>query len=105
VLNRRRRAARSWILAILAGKVDGAVRHAVSTSWLPTLCGTGPDRGKAVRPSRVLIEFVRGAITACIFSEVRENLLPQAKALHVLETTLSVHLAAVLEGTLEPIDA
>ncbi|MEO6596846.1 MAG: hypothetical protein ABIP94_19045 [Planctomycetota bacterium] len=95
VLNRRRRAARSWILAILSGKVDGATRHAVATQWVPTLTGTGPDRESAVRPGRVLIEFLRGAITACIFDEIAESLLPQTRALHVLETTLSVHLAAL----------
>ncbi|MBL9078844.1 MAG: hypothetical protein JNL08_15165 [Planctomycetes bacterium] len=97
VLNRRRRAARAWLLAVLAGKVDGAARHAVASQWLPTLCGTGPDLRLAAAPARALVEFVRGAITACIFDEANENLLPHAKALHVLETVLSVHLAAVLQ--------
>lgn len=98
VLNRRRRAARSWLLAVIAGKVDAATRHAVATQWLPLLCGTGPDPRLAARPTRVLIEFVRGAITACIFDQPAANLLPEAKALHALETTLSVHLAAVLQA-------
>lgn len=98
VLNRRRRAARSWLLAVLSGKVDAATQHAVATQWLPTLTGTGPDLRLAQRPSRVLIEFVRGAVTACIFDAPAANLLPQARALHVLETTLSVHLAAVLQA-------
>lgn len=96
VLNRRRRAARSWMLAVLAGKTDAATRHAVAASWLPTLAGTGPDVAKAAKPARTLVEFVRGAVTACIFDEPAADLLPHAKALHVLETTLSVHLAAVL---------
>lgn len=97
VLNRRRRAARSWILAVLAGKVDAATCHAVASQWVPTLTGTGPDFGKATAPARTLIEFLRGGVTACIFDEPAADLLPHAKALHVLETTLSVHLAAVLQ--------
>lgn len=95
VLNRRRRAARAWLVAILAGRTDAATRHAVATMWLPTLCGTGPDLRLAARPAQALVEFVRGAITACIFDQPDANLLPHAKALHVLETVLSVHLAAV----------
>lgn len=97
VLNRRRRAARAWLVAIGAGKSDGATRHAVSTQWLPMLTGTGPDLAAAARPGRRLFEFVRGAITACIFDAPAENLLHHAKALHVLETTLSAHLAGLLE--------
>lgn len=95
VLNRRRRAARSWILAILGGKVDGASRHAVATQWIPMLTGTGPNLEHMARPAHVLIEFLRGAITACLFDEVAANLLPHTRALHVLETTLSVHLATI----------
>ncbi|MCC7396311.1 MAG: hypothetical protein IT455_04525 [Planctomycetes bacterium] len=95
VLNRRRRAARSWLLAILAGKVDGATRHAVASQWLPVLTGSGPELGRLAHPARQLIEFLRGAITACIFDEARDNLLTDARALHVLEATLAVHLAAV----------
>lgn len=95
VLNRRRRAARSWLLAINEGRVDAATRHAVATQWLPMLCGTGPDRELAVAPARGLVEFVRGAITACIFDAAKPSLLPEARALHVLETTLAAHLAAV----------
>lgn len=98
VLNRRRRAARAWLLAILAGRVDGATLHAVSTQWLPTLCGTGPELGKALRPGRELIEFLRGALTACLFDEPAENLLPHARALHALEAVLSLHLAGLVHG-------
>ncbi len=98
VLNRRRRAARTWLLAILDGKTDAATRHAVATQWLPVLCGTGPDLARVAHPGRVLIEFLRGAITACIFDEATPNLLPHARALHTLESTLAVHLAALLQG-------
>jgi hypothetical protein len=95
VLNRRRRAARTWLLAIAGGKVDGATRHAVATQWLPVLCGTGPDYSGIARPGRVLIEYLRGAITACIFDQPAELLLPEARALGVLEATLAAHLAGL----------
>jgi hypothetical protein len=96
VLNRRRRAARSWILAILAGKTDAATRHAVAHTWLPTLVGTGPDTSAARPHAQRLIEFVRGAITLHLFDAPADNLLHSARALHVLESTLAVHLGAVV---------
>jgi len=99
VLNRRRRAARSWLLAIAGGKVDGATRHAVATQWLPLLCGTGPDYSGIARPGRVLIEYLRGAITACIFDQPAEVLLPEARALGVLEATLAAHLGGLQQLT------
>ena len=95
VLNRRRRAARAWLLAISANKTDAATRHAVASQWLPLLCGTGSDLKVAVEPARELIEFVRGAGTSCIFDRPAENLLPHARALYAFESTLAVHLAAV----------
>jgi len=95
VLNRRRRAARSWIVAILAGRVDSGTLHAVSNQWIPTLAGTGHDLRKSARPGRAFVEFVRGAITACIFDEFEENLVPSAKAVFAIETVLAAHLAAV----------
>ena len=99
VLNRRRRAARSWLLAIAGGHTDAGTRHLVATQWLPLLCGTGPERRHLAAAARELVEFVRGAITACIFDEAAENLLPHARALFVLEATLAVHLAAAAETT------
>jgi hypothetical protein len=96
VLNRRRRAARSWLLAVLAGKVDAETLHAFATQWMPTLAGTGPEAGKSAKWCRSIVEFVRGAVTACIFDEPSADLLPHAKALHVLETVLTAHLAASL---------
>lgn len=98
VLNRRRRAARSWLVAIVQGKTDAATRHAVATQWLPLLTGTGPDLARAQRSGRALVEFVRGALTACIFDEPSENLLDHAKALHVLESTLAAHLAGLQQA-------
>jgi hypothetical protein len=98
VLNRRRRAARSWLLAVAGARVDAATCHAVATQWLPLLAGTGPELRVAREPARELVEFVRGAITACIFDRPADNLLPEARALHALESTLSVHLAAVLQA-------
>jgi hypothetical protein len=99
VLNRRRRAARAWLLAISSAKADAATRHTVATQWLPLLCGTGPDLKFSLKPARELIEYVRGAGTACIFDAPAENLLPHARALSVFEITLAVHLAAVQQSS------
>jgi hypothetical protein len=95
VLNRRRRAARAWLLAISFAKTDAATRHTVATQWLPLLCGTGPDLKVSVERARELIEYVRGAGTACIFDAPEESLLPHARALEALEKTLAIHLASV----------
>ena len=102
VLNRRRRAARSWLLAVCEGRSDASTCHQVATQWLPLLCGTGPDRIGLEAPARRLVEYVRGAVTACIFDEACESLLPQARALHALEATLAAHLAAVLAACPTP---
>lgn len=98
VLNRRRRSARAWFNAIVAGKVDSATCHAVATQWLPTLCGTGPDIDRCIKPAQRITEFVRGAITATLFAEAADNLVPNAKALNVLESVLATHLAAVQQA-------
>ncbi len=99
VLNRRRRAARAWLNAVVAGQIDAATQHAVSTQWLPVLCGTGPEARPAAGVVSKFIEFVRGAIAAHLFSEPCENLLPHARALHTAETVLGVHLAAAAPRT------
>jgi len=95
VLNRRRRAARAWIVAVLAGRTDGPTQHAVSTQWIPTLCGTGPDLQNAAGQGTKFVEFLRGALTGMVFAEPAANLLGHARALHVVESVLAVHLAAV----------
>jgi hypothetical protein len=98
VLNRRRRAARAWIQSILSGAVDAPTLHAVATQWLPTLAGNGRDAEFVTRTVRSCVEFVRGSITAVLFDQPEDNLLGNARALHVLETVLSVHLSAAEEA-------
>jgi len=95
VLNRRRRSARIWIQSVISGDVDRATLHAVATQWLPTLAGNVPDRQSMLRQARSCVEFVRGSLTGLVFDAPAENLLGHARALHVLETVLGVHLAAV----------
>lgn len=102
VLNRRRRVARAWVNAVLAGSVDPTTLHAFATQWLPVLCGTGPDARPAPALGRKFVEFLRGAITAHLFAAPADNLLPAARALFALETILASHLAAVLR---EPVPA
>lgn len=104
VLNRRRRAARSWLVAILAGATDTATLQAVTGQWLPTLCAAGLVPTGVQRAGRRLVEFVRGALTACVFDEAADNLLPHAKAEHVIEATLQAHLGALLRATAPVVD-
>lgn len=104
VLNRRRRAARAWLVAILAGATDTATLQAVTGQWLPTLCAAGLVPTGVQRAGRRLVEFVRGALTACVFDEAADNLLPHAKAEHVIEATLQAHLAALLRATAAVVD-
>ena len=95
VLNRRRRAARAWVLAILTGRVDGTTLHTLTHTWLPQLIGTGPDTSLAVAPGERLVEFLRGNISARVMDEPADNLVLHAKALHGLEVVLGIHLQAV----------
>ncbi len=94
VLNRRRRSARAWIQSILAGNTDTGTLHAFTHTWMPQLAGTGPEIYRAAGIGRRCVEFVRGIITALIFDAPADNLIPQARALNALETTLAVHLQA-----------
>lgn len=98
VLNRRRRSARAWVMAILSGLVDQATLHALVRTWAPHLTASGTDASAMLEPARACVEYLRGAITATIFDEPADNLLLHARALHVLDTVLSVHLAALREA-------
>ncbi len=103
VLNRRRRAARAWLNAILAGQTDASTCHAVASQWLPLLCGTGPKIEHCIGPALRIVEFLRGALTATIFDSARENLVPDCKALNVLESVLAAHIGALqIAGTTGP---
>lgn len=97
VLNRRRRAARLWTLAIARGDAAASTCRQVATHWLPLLCAVGPDRSGLADAVRSLVEYVRGAVTALVFDEPSDSLASQARALHALEATLSAHLGAALE--------
>ncbi len=97
VLNRRRRVARSWLLAILGGKVQRETLEDLQGQWLPQLRAqlrttAAGDAGQSAIPCRNLVEFLRGAISALIMEQPADNLLPQAKALYSLETILAIHL-------------
>lgn len=97
ILNRRRRAARAWILVILSGELSDASLRSLTHSWLPQLSGTGPELALAVPAGKEFLEFLKGAITGLVMAEPKENLVPEAKALHALETVLGVHLQALRE--------
>lgn len=95
VLNRRRRAARLWINAVLAGDVSRECLRNLTTVWLPQLAGTGPDARRAARHGRTLVEFIRGTLTASVMESTQPNLLRHAKALHALDAVLAGHLLAI----------
>jgi hypothetical protein len=94
VLNRRRRAARVWVHALLAGRVDRDTLDAVAHSLLPQLAGTGPEVHRCEGLGRACFEFLRGAATALILDRPADNLVPEAKALAALDAVLAVHLDA-----------
>ncbi|MBK8974823.1 MAG: hypothetical protein IPM29_02765 [Planctomycetes bacterium] len=95
-VNRRLRAARLWINAILAGDVSARTCGMVTDAWLPQLAASDDDPAAALRAvGRPAIEFLRGALSAVIFRRARANLVPHARALHALEVVLARHLAAI----------
>ncbi len=92
VLNRRRRSAGLWINAILAGNIDKSTLHSLIHTWGPQLAGSGPDRELTLRQTGAFVEYLRGAMTGMICSQPEANLVPQAWAIHCLETVLAIHL-------------
>lgn len=98
VLNRRRRAALEWIQAILAGRIDAGTLHSLAHSWIPQLAGTGPELERCVERASELVEYLRGAVTGLVMDRPQPNLIPEAKALHALETILSIHFQAVRDA-------
>ena len=99
VLNRRRRAARQWLEAVAAGRCDQETLGTLPKTWGPALAGTGPGPRAAVTTTRKCLDYIHGACTALIFDAPDENLVPRAKALIALETTLSAHLHSVMQLT------
>ncbi len=95
VLNRRRRAARLWVNAILAGDLSRETLRSLTHVWLPQLAGTGPEPRRAAWHGRRSIEFLRGAFSASVMAGPRANLIRYAKALHALEAVLAGHLLAI----------
>ncbi len=97
ILNRRRRAVRAWLVAVVQGRTDRATLHALTHTWVPQLAGTGHDLARSVPTGRRCIDFVRGVLSGQIFDHASPSLLPQARALHALDFTLGVHLQAIRE--------
>ena len=94
MLNRRRRAARLWLQAILYGRVDPVTRHAVAHQWLPQLAGVTADGTTPPTVGRRFLEFVRGLLIASVADRPSANLVPIAKQMFAIESVLSVHLGA-----------
>lgn len=92
-LNRGRRAARSWLHAILSGRIDQGTRHAMLHVWLPEL-GLSAHAADW-REVQDTFELLRGAATGLIAGAPEDNLVPQAKAVHALDAVLALHLGFV----------
>ncbi len=107
VINRKRRAATEWIRAVLAGAIDLATLHTVGEQWLPTLAGAGHDYAGRATQTRACIEYLRGAMTALVFTRAEDNLVPEARCLYAIESVLTRHLAATERAAarLEPMVA
>ncbi len=96
VLNRRRRAARLWINAVLCGDTSPETLRNLTRSWLPQLTGTGPDPRRAAESGPGFVEFLRGSLAAVASPDgPAENLLPLFDALHAADVVLQAHLAAI----------
>ena len=91
-INRRRRASRQWIQAILAGAIDRETLQTIGHTLIPQLAGSGPEVHRGAALGRQCVEYLRGALTAGIFGEPVANLVPEARALHGIETVLAIHL-------------
>lgn len=105
VLNRRRRAARMWLQAILHGRVDPVTRHSVGHQWLPQLAGTRADGTTPSVIGRKFLEYVRGLLIASVGDRPAANMLPIAKQMHAIESVLAVHLAAFAAATRRQVKA
>ncbi len=93
-LNRRRRAATEWLRAILDGGIDPSTLHNVRLVWMPALTGA-TNHADLLADARTCIEYVRGAMTGLVMCRPEDNLVPDARSLHTLETVLSLHLGAL----------
>ncbi|MDA0375108.1 MAG: hypothetical protein O2865_15090 [Planctomycetota bacterium] len=97
VLNRRRRAARLWVNAILGGDTSPATMRNLTRSWLPQLTGTGPEPRRAAPSGPGFVEFLRGALAAVTTPDGPVgDLTPVLEALNAGDHVLRVHLEAIV---------
>lgn len=100
-LNRRRRAATEWLRAVLDGAIDPSTLHNVRLVWMPALTGAG-DVSTLTAHGRTCIEYLRGAMTGLVMCRPEDNLVPDARSLHTLETILALHLGAIEANPNQP---
>jgi hypothetical protein len=100
VLNRRRRAARLWVNAVLAGDTAPETLRNLTRSWLPQLTGTGPEPRMAAPSGPSYVEFLRGALAAVASPDGPEpDLGSLFDALHAADLVLRAHLGAIAGTT------
>jgi hypothetical protein len=98
VLNRRRRAARLWVNAVLVADTSPETLRNLTRTWLPQLTGTGPDPRLAAPSGPGLVEFLRGALAAVASPDGPvEDLSPLFDALHAADQVLRAHLGAIAD--------
>ena len=96
VRNRRKRAARLWVNALLGGDVRPQTLRTIAGSLVPQLAGTGPDAWRATTAGRDFVDHLLGSATAMVMDRPRPCLIRHAKALHALESILALQLGAIL---------
>ncbi|GEM_PF-5606145 len=84
-LNKRRRAARAFLVGLFQGKVADGYCRDLKNVWLPELLGRNKwgemDRERAL----AFLEYSMGLLAGALHSEPRENLVPMARIQAALE--------------------
>jgi hypothetical protein len=73
LMNKKRRSARSLLVHLFKGEVDDYFVTTLHSTMLPILRHGQAGDGAAI------LDYIQGLLTACLFSQFQENLVPQAR--------------------------
>ena len=94
-LNKRRRAARAFLVGLFQGKVAEGYCRDLRNVWLPELLGRNKwgemDRERAL----AFLEYSMGLLAGALHLEARENLVPMARIQAALEHAFQRMLFAI----------
>ena len=76
-VNKKRRSGRSLLVHLFKGEVDDYFLTTLRGTMLPILLGK--RTGEEPVHAGMLLEFIQGLLTGCLFSEFQENLVPHAR--------------------------